>query len=223
MNILGIDCSTRWTNIGVAVSGRIVGDINMSVGRRQSSLLPSLTAQILSNSGVTLESVDAVSVTSGPGYFTGIRVGLSYGCALAEGIGRKIVIVDSLSVLAAPFLNGKRKVVPVIRARSGFIYSSVISGSLPDIFCVAPPDSFSLAEMSIEGRFDPGSLMVVDDDRELLDEIAEWKNSNYTVSSIRGGYVALLGDAMFEKTILPSKASGLYLRDPDIGRKKYAE
>lgn len=223
MNILGIDCSTRWTNIGVAASGRIVGDINMSIGRRQSSLLPTLTTQILSNSGVALESIDAVSVTSGPGYFTGIRVGLSYGCALAEGIGRKIVIVDSLLALAAPFLNGKREIIPVIRARSGFAYSSVISGSLSDVLCVAPPDFFSLGELAIVNRFAPGSLMVLDDDRELLDEITEWENSSCTVSSVRGGYVALLGDAMFEKAVLPSKASGLYLRDPDIGRRKYAE
>ena len=201
----------------------IVGDINMSIGRRQSSLLPDLVTQILSNSGVVLESVDAVSVTSGPGYFTGIRVGLSYGCALAEGIGRKVVIVDSLSALAAPFLNGKRMVVPVIRAGKGVVYSSVITGSLSDIIRVAPPNSSPVGELINPDRMDPDYFMVFDDDQQLIDEFSELNKFNYAVSSIRGGYVALLGGAMIVKAVLPTRATGFYLRDPDIGRKKYEE
>lgn len=223
MNILGIDCSTRWTNIGLAVDGMIVGDINMSIGRRQSSLLPSLVTQILSNSGFALDSVDAVSVTSGPGYFTGIRVGLSYGCALAEGIGRKVVIVDSLSALAAPFLNGKRVVVPVIRAGRGFAFSSVIKGSLSEVIGVSPPNSFPVGELFNLDRMGSEYFMVLDDEQELIDEIPELENLNHAVSSIKGGYVALLGSLMFEKAVLPASARGLYLRDPDIGRKKYSE
>jgi len=144
MNILGIDCSTKWTNVGVAIDGRIAGGINMLIGRRQSSLLPNLITQILLDSGICIESIDAVSVTSGPGYFTGIRVGLSYGCALAEGMGIKVVIVNSLTALAAPFLNGKRKVIPVIRARNGFVYFSVVGGSIANIVCVEPPGLFQV-------------------------------------------------------------------------------
>ena len=223
MNILGIDCSTKWTNAGVAIEGRIVGDINMSIGRRQSALLPALIDQILFNSGICIDSVDAVSVTSGPGYFTGIRVGLSYGCALAEGIGRKVVIVDSLTALAAPFLNGKRKVIPVIRARCGFVYSSMIGGSLANIVCVDPPGLFQVAELDRKDRSGPGALMVFDDDCALLGDISELEYANRSVSSIRGGYVALLGCASFGEAVLPSSASGRYLRAPEIGRKKYGK
>lgn len=223
MNILGIDCSTRWTNAGVVIDGKMAGDINMLVGRRQSGILPALITQILFNSGIRIDSVDAVSVTSGPGYFTGIRVGLSYGCALAEGIGRKVVTVDSLTALAAPFLNGKRKVIPVIRARAGFAYSAVIGGSLPEIVCVEPPGLFQISELERNDRSGPGSLMVFDDDCDLLGEMSGPDDSNNTVSSIRGGYVALLGFAKLGDAISPSSARGQYLRDPEIGRKKYTK
>lgn len=223
LNILGIDCSTRWTNVGVAVDGKIVSDANMLIGRRQSSLLPALVTQIILNSGVPIESVDAISITSGPGYFTGIRVGLSYGCALAEGIGRKVVTVDSLTALAAPFLNGKRLVVPVIRARRGFVYSSMVSGLISNLISVAPPGFFPVSEVLRPDRFAMDSLTVFDDDRDLLDDISGLESSNNIISSIRGGYVALLGEAMFETAIAPSNASGQYLRGPEIGRKKYQE
>ncbi|MDO9508107.1 MAG: tRNA (adenosine(37)-N6)-threonylcarbamoyltransferase complex dimerization subunit type 1 TsaB [Thermovirgaceae bacterium] len=221
--ILGIDCSTRWTNIGVAIEGRIAGEFNMFIGRRQSSELPSLVENILSGAGLTLESVDAVAVTSGPGYFTGIRVGLSYACAIAEGIGKKVVLVDSLLALAAPFLNGTRLVFPVIRARRGYVYSSALSGCLSNAVPAAAPRFLPVGELTCGGKDDALSLLIVDDDEELMKEIAVLKAPNIAKSSIRGGYVALLGDAMFDKAVFPTAAIGNYLREPDIGKRKYTE
>lgn len=137
MRVLGIDCSTGWTGVGLFSEGAVKADVNYLAGRRQASLLPLLTSEVLERSGLEPWSLDAVSVTVGPGSFTGIRVGLSYACALSEGIGRKVVPVSSLMALGAPLLDGSEKILPLVRARRGQVYLAALGGS-------ADPRSFSL-------------------------------------------------------------------------------
>lgn len=223
MTVLGIDCSTKWTNMGLAIDGRIAGEVNMSVGRRQSLILPAMLGQLLFNAGADLHSVDALCITSGPGYFTGIRVGLAYGCALAEGLDKRVVIIDSLTALAAPHLNGARSVVPVIRARSGFVFSAMINGTIFDPFYQEIPGLFPVAGFLDIFRADKPVLFVLDDDTSLFEDFPFTERPDMTVSSIRGGQVALLGLYGISRSVSPAMVRGRYMRDPDIGKRKYTE
>ncbi len=223
MKILGIDCSTRWTNIGVAVDGKIAGEFNMAIGRNQSAELPALVENILQRTGLALDSIGAVAVTSGPGYFTGIRVGLSYGCALAEGLGKKVVVLGSLLALAAPFLSGDRPLIPVIRARKGYVYSSVLSGYISSVFPVLPSGLRSVGELTQSINEYGSALVILDQDKDLLEDLRDIEFLNIARNSIRGGHVALLGHYLCDQAVSPTEATGFYLREPDIGKIKSTE
>ena len=47
MKVLGIDCSTGWTGVGLFLDGAVTVDVNYFVGRKQSSLLPILVEDAL--------------------------------------------------------------------------------------------------------------------------------------------------------------------------------
>jgi len=217
MKVLGVDCSTEWACLGLSISGMVAGEFNIRAGREQSSLLALLAGHLMSSCRTALSSLEAIAVTSGPGLFTGIRVGLSYSCGLAEGLKIPVITIDSLSVLGNPFLDGDRVVVPLSRARKGSVYFSVITGTrdLPDI--VAPPDvseiRFLRQRLVGAGPF----CFVANDDRLLLVELREGGLDVQVRTYPRGGTVALLGGLPSGKRMSPSEARALYLRSPDIG------
>lgn len=57
--------------------------------------------QLLAQAAVTLQQIEAVAVASGPGSFTGTRIGLATAKGLAEGLSLPLIMISSLALLAA--------------------------------------------------------------------------------------------------------------------------
>ncbi|MCL2009947.1 MAG: tRNA (adenosine(37)-N6)-threonylcarbamoyltransferase complex dimerization subunit type 1 TsaB [Synergistaceae bacterium] len=98
--ILALDCSLRLTNVAVFLDGGVLISESLDLGRRQAAELPVIVKNAFSDAGRSFDQVGLLAVTNGPGYFTGIRVGVSYAAALAYGLGVKVAPVSSLHMLA---------------------------------------------------------------------------------------------------------------------------
>ena len=96
--IVAIESASTDCSIALATAdGEPVAVEGWSSGHRQGhELLPRLL-QLLEREGVALGEVTALAVGTGPGSFTGLRVGMSVAKGLAYGLGRPIVGVPSLS------------------------------------------------------------------------------------------------------------------------------
>lgn len=217
MRVLGIDCSAGWTGVGLFSEGAVIADVNFFAGRKQSHLLPILVEDVLKKTGLGLSSLDAVAVTVGPGSFTGIKVGLSYACALAEGTGKKVVPTCSLLALAAPFLDGMRTLVPLIRARKGQVYFSVIEGKLESPLIISPPDISPVGRLAIMEDLNARRFILADGDPRLRQDLARSGIPPSLTGFIRGGTVALLGAFSLDKAVDPGGVRALYIREPDTG------
>ena len=101
--ILGIDtCGPKGSVALARVSGSnidVLGQILLE-GRTYSATLISSISALLRERGLELNQVSCIVVVSGPGSFTGVRVGLSAAKGLAEGAGLPIVAISRLTVLA---------------------------------------------------------------------------------------------------------------------------
>ena len=101
--LLAVDCSLRSTGIAVAAKineeFKVLSEMNVDTGLKQARDLPSLAEKIIKDSGVIIKEITHVAVTNGPGYFTGVRVGMSWSAAFAFGIGANIVPVGTLEAL----------------------------------------------------------------------------------------------------------------------------
>jgi tRNA threonylcarbamoyladenosine biosynthesis protein TsaB len=86
----------RWDGQTVEILGQIELE-----GRSYSSTLVAAVSEVLARGGVTLREVGAIVAVSGPGSFTGVRVGLSAVKGLAESARIPVVAVSRLEVLAA--------------------------------------------------------------------------------------------------------------------------
>ena len=97
---LGIDTSCGFTVLGLAEGNRVTAESRWELGRAQASLLPSLVRQVLQPFHLTLEDLEVLAVTVGPGAYTGLRIGVAYAAALADALGIRVVPLSTLEVLA---------------------------------------------------------------------------------------------------------------------------
>ncbi len=102
--LLGIDTCGPAGSVALGrMSGgavEILGQIELE-GRSYSATLVAAVDEVLSRHGVGLRELGAIVAVSGPGSFTGVRVGLSAVKGLAEAAGLPVAAVSRLEVLAA--------------------------------------------------------------------------------------------------------------------------
>src|SRR3979490_2290488 len=98
--------------------------------RGHAEALMTLIARVMKESGVAFASLDRIAVTTGPGSFTGLRVGLSAARGIALAANKPAVGLTTLTAYAAPVVsqNLEQPVISAIDARHDHVYFQVVSG-----------------------------------------------------------------------------------------------
>jgi tRNA threonylcarbamoyladenosine biosynthesis protein TsaB len=113
----------------------------------QASLTAPLVKEVLDEAGLKAPDCDAVAVSSGPGSYTGLRVGVSTAKGLAFGAGKPLIAVGTLDILVDGCQTKPDFVVPMIDARRMEVYTAVYSAEgerLTEIEShIIGPDSFA--------------------------------------------------------------------------------
>ncbi len=124
MRVLGIETSGSVGGFAVVDDGRLVAETVSDVTGHHLEKGAAMIEYVLRSAAMTIDDLDGVAVSVGPGSFTGLRVGL----ALAKGIcfGSEIPLagVPTLDCIAEAFAYTDAFVVPVKDARRGEIYLS---------------------------------------------------------------------------------------------------
>ena len=108
------------------------------------ALMP-LIARVMKQSGVPFAALDRIAVTTGPGSFTGLRVGLSAARGIGLAAHKPVVGLTTLSAYAAPIVSegSEQPMISAIDARHDHVYFQVVSG---DGSSLVPPRVAPIAE-----------------------------------------------------------------------------
>ena len=106
--ILALDTSTRAGSAALARDGEVVAAASGDPSRTHGERLPADLLALVAEARVTLSDIDLFAVSSGPGSFTGLRVGLASMQALALVHRRCVVPVSTLEALACAPGDGER-------------------------------------------------------------------------------------------------------------------
>jgi tRNA threonylcarbamoyladenosine biosynthesis protein TsaB len=117
MLILGIDTATP--QVGCAIGGHegVIASFSSAKGKRHAEALVPAIDFICRQAHVELDEIGAIAVDVGPGLFTGLRVGVATGKAMASALRVPVVGVSSLDLLAFPLRTSNRRILSVIDAR----------------------------------------------------------------------------------------------------------
>src|SRR5229473_805782 len=111
-------------------AGRLIAQESQAMKRGHAEALMPLIARVIKAAGIAFAALDRIAVTTGPGSFTGLRVGLSAARGIALAADKPVVGVTTLTAYAAPVVsqNGEQPVISAIDARHDHVYFQVVSG-----------------------------------------------------------------------------------------------
>jgi tRNA threonylcarbamoyladenosine biosynthesis protein TsaB len=129
VRVLAVDTTTERGSVALAEDDTVRGEVRLlSPDGHSRRLLPAVEF-LLGSLGLRPAEVEGFAVTTGPGSFTGLRVGLSTVQGLALGSGRPCLGMSALDVLAARIAGAATVTVAVMDAYRGEVYARVYDGA----------------------------------------------------------------------------------------------
>ncbi len=129
--IVSIETATSVCSAALHRDGHLIGSRIHHQEKAASSLLPGLVTELLEEAGVAMADVQAIAVSSGPGSYTGLRIGFSTAKGVAFGLGIPLIGIPTLQALA---LQVQRTIAepayfcPMIDARRMEVYCQLYEG-----------------------------------------------------------------------------------------------
>lgn len=136
MNLLAIDTALEACSVGVAIDGRPPVLRSETIGRGHAERLFAMMADAMAEAGMAFDRLDRIAVTTGPGSFTGIRVGIAAARGIALVVGCPVVGIGTLALFAAAARDraGPRPVLAVLDARRDEIYAQAFDADGAPLF-----------------------------------------------------------------------------------------
>ncbi len=138
MKLLALDTSTKVAGVALMEEGMLVCEANLNSGLTHSERLMPLVDQCFRLAGWQPAELDAIAVVAGPGSFTGVRIGVATAKGMAEALGKPVVAVNTLEVLAAGFPGFAGVIAPVLDARRDQVYCAAYDGNQNELLAPAP-------------------------------------------------------------------------------------
>ena len=120
--ILALDTSSPTGSLAVLDDRKLLGMVSTATGEIYSSRMFRHLDFLLAELSLTLDRIDLFAVASGPGSFTGLRVGLTAVKGWAEVYGKPVAAISALEAVAVQAGIGAETIFPVLDARRSQVY-----------------------------------------------------------------------------------------------------
>jgi tRNA threonylcarbamoyladenosine biosynthesis protein TsaB len=131
VRLLALDTTGEYGSIALVDERGIAEEVALHSPEGFAHILFGQIGPLLARNGLSLDNIDAFASASGPGSFTGVRVGLAAAKGLAEAAGRRVVAVSNLQALA--WFGTRPLRATVMDARRGQVYGAVYDAALEPV------------------------------------------------------------------------------------------
>lgn len=219
MLVLGLTTSTP--QIGVALgdqSGLRAGWATVR-GRHHAELVTPAITEVCAAAGVSVSDVGVVAVDTGPGLFTGLRVGVATAKATAFALGVPVIDVSSLDLLAFAYRYVGRRVTATIDARRSELFVASYVAVPGGMQRVSEPRTATADELAAECQAEPGPHLLVGNGAQRYAEVFAGNDRVELADASYPSGLALVSlahaRAMREDWVRPEQIECTYLREPD--------
>ncbi len=125
MNILALDGSGLTAGIAVLNENVILAEYNVNYKKTHSQTLLPMVEEVMNMLRIKPEELDYIAVTSGPGSFTGLRIGASVAKGLGLALDKPLVPVPTTEALSYNFQGTDKLICPIMDARRNQVYYGI--------------------------------------------------------------------------------------------------
>ena len=213
--LLLIETSTSALSVALSVDGAVVSERVCLEPRQQASLTAVLVKAGLDEAGMAVSGCDAICVSSGPGSYTGLRVGVSTAKGLAFGAGRPLIAVGTLDTLVQVVMAGADRpsfIIPMIDARRMEVYSAVFD---PSGHRLTPVEALVVDGGSFSQYLDAGEVLFVGDGALKCREVLTHPHAHFASAHPMARDMAPLAQVAFDAGTFENLAyfEPFYLKD----------
>ena len=229
MRVLALDTTTRAGSAALVLDDRVVDERSGDGSRTHALRLPNELLVLAEANGWLLSDVDLYAVASGPGSFTGLRIGIATLQGLALVHGKRIVAVPVLEALAhaaAGDVPDRAVIAAWMDANRHDVFAALYrvtdapAGALPTLVEVEGPTVGSPASTLARWReLGEGSPLVFVGDGAALyaaDIAKDSPSARVRPSPLLAGVIGRLAIARASDALDPSAVRPLYVRRPDV-------
>jgi len=215
--VLGIETSDDFVGAGIADHSGILISKAANSSRRNKNLLNDLLDDALKSAGLAFADIDGVSVSLGPGSFTGLRVGLAAAKGICWSKNIPLAGVPSTEVIIASVSMLPGKYIAVKDARRDQYYFGGYECDNSKYFRIIP-DSVASPERILQ-LLSEGYKLIGRADQLAESELYSEDIIDYNPDDL-GGVTARLGRSrlLAGEVLEVASVSPLYIRTPGIGK-----
>lgn len=136
--LLSLETSTQVFSVALHQDGELIGYRMVTESRSAASQLAVCIEQLLNEGNVTAKNLQGVIVASGPGSFTGLRIGVATAKGLCYSLEIPLIAVNTLDLLASQVLHEMNQdpdflLCPMIDARRMEVYCKLVNSKLKEV------------------------------------------------------------------------------------------
>lgn len=125
MKILALDSSGLVASVAVVEDQTVVAEYTVNYKKTHSQTLLPMLDTIAQMIGLELQTLDAIAVASGPGSFTGLRIGGATAKGLGLALDKPVIAVPTIAALAYNLFDTEAVICPLMDARRNQVYTGI--------------------------------------------------------------------------------------------------
>lgn len=176
--ILSLETSATRCSVALHENGGLVKTLEILEGQSHASKLAVLIRNLFEDKDLKMGDISAVAVSSGPGSYTGLRIGTSTAKGICYALKVPLISVLTLDLLGAEFLEsaGDKEglLCPMIDAKRMEVYCQIMN---PDLAVVKPVESVIIGPDSFAELLSNNKMFLFGDGSEKSKEVITHKNA----------------------------------------------
>ncbi len=222
MLILALDTTTRGGSVAITRDEQLLALVPGDAARSHGERLPGEIETALAQAGLQRIDLDLLAVATGPGAFTGLRIGLATMQGLAMTLGRPVIGISALDALAEEASDGRVTLIaPWMDAQRGEVFATLLDvaagRTLEPPLAAHPPVVLAAWRFHLDGR--PAVFIgdAADRDAALIAEAGAGQWTTRTPPPLAPALARIAGRrAALGEAGLPHQLMPIYVRRPDV-------
>jgi tRNA threonylcarbamoyladenosine biosynthesis protein TsaB len=197
---LHIETATVICSVALSKNGQLLAVESRHEGYKHAENILVLIDLVKKAARIELSEIDAVVVSAGPGSYTGLRIGMSTAKGICYALDKKLIVVDTLEIIAAGYRRSKAAfkglILPMLDARRMEVYAALFDETGKRLTENAPVilDERSFSELGNQ------TVALIGDGAKKFSEIVRHTNWTFEPSFLWDAQDSLpIATALFEK------------------------
>ncbi len=188
MKILSVDTSATAASVAISEENKLIGESFINTSLTHSQTLIPMIEQLLKNTKTSVDKIDCIAVNSGPGSFTGVRIGVAAVKGLAFANNTPCISVSTLYSMAYNMIGKNCTVCSVMDARCSQVYNALFKVSHNKVTRLCDDRAFSMSDLKSELAQIDDNIVIVGDGASIFYEYLNDELKNVELAPVNQRY-----------------------------------